>query len=208
MKERKLIDYLPPAVRRYAEYQGITAAQQPEFSRAWAGAAALRANQFFDTLDETGLRRWERMMQITPRGTDSLETRRARVEARFSLQRPYTLPWLLLWLAETFGPENFSFDLTDYTAALALDYDAIPDADRRAGDVRASLAAILPENLLLELEARRQTEGVLSVGALAQQSLTLEVWPRVVTRRETTGTALSAAILETHQTLDIPPNDS
>lgn len=202
--ERKLIDYLPPVVRGVAELRGVLAGQQPEFDRAWAEADALMADQFFETMEDRGLRRWERMLKLTPRGTDTLETRRARVQAKFNLLRPYTLPWLLLWLAETFGPEHFSFDLTDYTAALSLDYDALADPGRRSAEALPSLLAILPENLTLELDAQRQSQGALAVGALAEQALSLEVWPRVVTRRESTGRLAAAALLETHQILDIP----
>ena len=34
--DRKLINYLPYVVRDYAEFQGITGAEQPEFENAWA----------------------------------------------------------------------------------------------------------------------------------------------------------------------------
>lgn len=204
--ERKLIDYLPPVVRGVAELRGVLAGQQPEFDRAWAEAAALMANQFFETMEDQGLRRWERMLKITPRGTDTLEIRRARVQAKFNLLRPYTLPWLLLWLAEAFGPENFSFRLEDYTAVLGLDYDAIPNANRLAAEILPSLLAILPENLLFEQNVQRQSRGALALGGVAEQSLSIEIWPRLVTQRESTGHLVTAALLETHQILDIPPN--
>lgn len=47
--DRKLINYLPYVVRDYAEFQGITGAEQPEFETAWAAADDLLANQFIKT---------------------------------------------------------------------------------------------------------------------------------------------------------------
>ena len=176
--ERKLMDYLPPALREYAEFRAITAAQQTEFEAAWAEADALLARQFLDTMDDAGLRRWEKMLKLPVRGTDALETRRARVQAKLNLLRPYTLPWLRLWLAQVFGAENFLLESEDYTLSLALLCDQLPDAQRLTEEAKTSLLAILPENLILALDARRQSQGAISVGGGAEQSLVVEVWPQ------------------------------
>lgn len=58
--DRKLINYLPYVVRDYAEFQGITGAEQPEFETAWAAADDLLANQFIKTAGNLGLSRWEK----------------------------------------------------------------------------------------------------------------------------------------------------
>ena len=197
--ERKLIAYLPPVLRGYAEFRGITAAQQAEFQRAWAEADALMDRQFFDTMDEVGLIRWERMLQITPRGTDTLAVRRARLQARFNLQRPYTLPWLRLWLAGLLGPAAFCLEVTDYTAALELDYDQIPEAAR---------LAVLPENLLLETTTQRQAAATITIGCAAEQAILTEVWPRVVSRRETDARLAVSAAVELHQIIDLSAQES
>ena len=42
--DRKLINYLPYVVRDYAEFQGITGAEQPEFENAWAAVDDLLNN--------------------------------------------------------------------------------------------------------------------------------------------------------------------
>ena len=47
--DRKLINYLPYVVRDYAEFQGITGAEQPEFENAWAAVDDLLNNQFIKT---------------------------------------------------------------------------------------------------------------------------------------------------------------
>ena len=63
--DRKLINYLPYVVRDYAEFQGITGAEQPEFENAWAAVDDLLNNQFIKTAGNLGLSRWEKILGIT-----------------------------------------------------------------------------------------------------------------------------------------------
>lgn len=77
--ERQLIKYLPYVVRDYPEFQGITGSEQPEFERAWGSADDLLNNQFISTAGSMGLSRWEKILGITPKGTDTLEDRRFRI---------------------------------------------------------------------------------------------------------------------------------
>ena len=74
--ERKLIDYLPYVIRDYAEFQGIMGSEQPEIEKAWNTTDDLLDNQFIPTAGNMGLSRWEKILGITPKGTDSLEDRR------------------------------------------------------------------------------------------------------------------------------------
>lgn len=89
--ERKLINYLPYAIREFAEFQGITTGEQPEFELAWDAHEEVFVNQFVDTALDYGLSRWEKMLGITPKGTDTLESRRARIKAKLNNFVPYTI---------------------------------------------------------------------------------------------------------------------
>ena len=82
--ERKLIDYLPYVIRDYAEFQGIMGSEQPEVEKAWNTTDDLLDNQFIPTAGNMGLSRWEKILGITPKGTDSLEDRRFRILTRIS----------------------------------------------------------------------------------------------------------------------------
>ena len=89
--ERKLINYLPYAIREFAEFKGITTGEQPEFELAWDAHEEVFVNQFVDTALDYGLSRWEKMLGITPKGTDTLESRRARIKAKLNNFVPYTI---------------------------------------------------------------------------------------------------------------------
>ncbi len=71
--ERKLIDYLPYVIRDYAEFQGIMGSEQPEIEKAWNTTDDLLDNQFISTAGNVGLSRWEKILEITPRGLTALK---------------------------------------------------------------------------------------------------------------------------------------
>ena len=111
--ERKLIDYLPYAMRDFKEYEGIMESEQPEFDQAWNNADDLLNNQFISTAGNVGLSRWEKILEITPKGTDSLEDRRFRILTRINEELPYTLPQLRNILETLCGPGNYSADVAE-----------------------------------------------------------------------------------------------
>ena len=146
--ERKLIDYLPYVVRDYAEFQGITGAEQPEFEDAWAAVDDLLNNQFITTAGNLGLSRWEKILGIAPKGTDTLEDRRFRVLARLNEELPYTLPQLRVILENLCGPGNSSAEVTDYTLLVKVGVAAKKNFE----DVQTLLERVAPVNLVLMVQ--------------------------------------------------------
>jgi len=146
--ERKLINYLPYIVRDYAEFQGITEAEQPEFETAWDSADDLLDNQFISTAGNMGLSRWEKILEITPKGTDTLEDRRFRILTRLNEELPYTLPQLRNILETLCGEGNYSADVTDYTLLVKVGVAAKKNFE----DVETLLERVAPANLILTVQ--------------------------------------------------------
>ena len=78
--DRHLLNYLPPVLREVLEFQVINGANEPEISIAWDALAVVMANQFLDTADERGVSMWEQELHIYPKGTDTMEVRKARIK--------------------------------------------------------------------------------------------------------------------------------
>lgn len=144
--ERKIIDYLPDVVRGYDEFAGIAAGQQAEFEKAWDKADSLLADQFILTARESGISRWEKILGIAPKGTDTPDDRRFRVLTRLNEELPYTLPKLREMLKNLCGG-NFTAELTDYTLSVKLGLAA----KSNYSDVVTLLERILPANILAEV---------------------------------------------------------
>lgn len=178
--ERNLLDYLPLFLRDYAEFQGIASGEQPEFEAVWGATNNLLENQFVSTSDNLGLSRWESILDITPKGMDSLTNRRIAVIARLNERLPYTLPRLRELLTAVCGTERCSADVKDYTLRVTVPLEAKESYDA----VVSLLERIAPYNLMLDLIQLYNTHGELggfTHGALSpftHEQLRNEVLPR------------------------------
>ena len=132
--ERKLIHYLPYAVRDFAEFKGIAVGEQPEFELAWSLVDGLLDNQFVYTAGAYGLSRWESMLEIVPKATDTLEERRFRILVRLGELLPYTMTWLRTTLKSLCGQENFSVFMEEGSYFLSVTVtDAVRKKSENAG---------------------------------------------------------------------------
>ena len=170
--ERKLIDYLPYVIRDYAEFQGIMGSEQPEIERAWDSVDDLFDNQFISTAGNMGLSRWEKILEITPKGTDTLEDRRFRILTRINEELPYTYRWLVNWLQSLCGADNPAPVVDGYTLWVSLpsgvDYMNILDELRQR--IPANLA-IAPCIRLARAESKLYMKSAVRI--FAKQTMTV-----------------------------------
>lgn len=142
---RKLINYLPYVVREYGEFQGITQAQQPEFENAWAAMEELLHNQFIKTAGGLGLSRWEKLLGIIPKGTETLEDRRFRILTRLNQRIPYTLPQFQEMLDHLCGVGNAFIQLE--SGGYQLRVFVKEGFERCLSEIRGLTNRIIPVNL-------------------------------------------------------------
>lgn len=147
--ERKLIDYLPYVIRDYAEFQGIMGSEQPEIEKTWNTTDDLLDNQFIPTAGNMGLSRWEKILGITPKGTDTLDDRRFRVLTRLNEELPYTLPQLRNILETLCGKDNCSADMEEGTYQLLVKIGLA--AKNNFNDVESLLNRVVPQNMVVTL---------------------------------------------------------
>ncbi len=150
--ERKLINYLPYAVREFTEYRGIATGEQPEFELVWNAEQEVFDNQFIDTAQDYGLSRWEKMLDIFPKGTDTLETRRARIKARLNNFIPYPFRVLVRMLTAISNGEPFSVSIDPGTYLLKLVTQW--NARGQTEGLEHLLKNIVPCNIALDAENR------------------------------------------------------
>lgn len=120
MLERKLLNYLPYAVREYKEFQGITGSEQPEFELVWDAQEEAFNNQLIDTAGDYGLSRWEKILKITPKGSDTLESRRAKIKTQLNNFVPYTFKVLVRMIKALGVDEPFTVTLEPGTYFLSI----------------------------------------------------------------------------------------
>ena len=146
---RSLMSYLPYVLRDYTEIQAILVGQQPELDQVWEAAESLLENQFIVSAEGLGLGRWEKILGITPKGTDSLEDRRFRILARWNEELPYTLPQLRNILETLCGKGNYSADVEEGTYQLLVKIGLA--AKNNFNDVESLLNRVVPQNMVVTL---------------------------------------------------------
>lgn len=109
--DRLLIDYLPPYMQEYLEMQQVMNAEQPEFNFLWTAYENALDDQFILDATEYGVKRWETMLGITPKDTDTLDERKFRILARLNQELPYTMTKLKEALTTLCGADGFVIDL-------------------------------------------------------------------------------------------------
>ena len=100
IREVNLISYLPPFIAEYKETNVTLTAENPEFILVWEAAERVLKNEFIETADEYGISKFEKLLSIIPLKEDTIQIRRARVQAGWFIRLPYTWRMLLQKLTE------------------------------------------------------------------------------------------------------------
>lgn len=158
--ERNMLDYLPDALRPYRELRAMAAGWQALFDGLWRAADQALDDQFVTTASEYGLSRWESMLGIRAKGTESLDKRRARVLSRLLEQLPFTMRGLLVQLETLCGGDGFTVELREENNVL---YVRCPLALKQyREDARGLLERIVPAALRIDFDLERNTHSKLA----------------------------------------------
>lgn len=103
-----LVSYLPPFMADFKEISVTLEAENPEFVLVWKAADRVLQNEFIESADEYGISRFEKILNILPSTEDTLESRRARVQARWFNTISYTLKAFLAKLVALCGDSDFT----------------------------------------------------------------------------------------------------
>lgn len=107
-KEVDLVSYLPPFLAEFKEISVALEAENPEFVLVWKAAEQVLYNEFIETADEYGISRFEKILNILPSTEDTLESRRARAQARWFSTIPYTMKIFIAKLIALCGDSDFT----------------------------------------------------------------------------------------------------
>ena len=157
--DRKLIDYLPPVLQQTREMPAVMEGEQPAVAGLWDAWKTVLDALFVRYANEQGLARWERMLGIRPRGTDSMEVRRVAVLARLNEQLPFTERTLRLMLDGVCGPGGYTLEIIyrEYRVFVRVHL-----WEKRAMDEAAALLGrVVPANMVIDLGLRYNTHRML-----------------------------------------------
>ena len=149
MYNRKLIDYLPEFLRNIKEYKAIlTDAVQPEVEKLFEAVENGMNDQFIIDATENGVSRWEKMLKIVPKATQTLDDRRFAVLARMNEQLPYTMTSLKQRLEDLCGKDKYSVEMDVDTFTLTV--RVALSAQDNFKEVCEMLERVVPANIVID----------------------------------------------------------
>ena len=149
-REVDLVSYLPPFLAEFKEISVALEAENPEFVLVWNAAERVLYNEFIETADEYGISRFEKILNLFPSKEDTLESRRARVQARWFSTIPYTMKSFLAKLVALCGDSDFTVtkEYDKYTIEILTNLELFGQVE----ELEHIIGSMIPCNIIVNSE--------------------------------------------------------
>lgn len=159
--DRMLLDYLPDIMRGYEEMKQIMQTEQAEMETLWNACDSLMKEAYVQTQTSAGAGRWESILDIEPKDTDTLEVRNFRIKGRLVEDLPYTDRIFDRQLAALCGKDGFTRDITSANGITMIIRVALHAKELKEEVVKLA-ERIVPCNMILDIELKYNTHAMLS----------------------------------------------
>lgn len=159
--------YFPSVLSNAREFIDIANIENPEFKLITDACNKWFLNGFVYDIDKDGAERWEDMLNLTPKVTDTLEQRRQRILAKLNSLLPYTYRRLVEMLNGIYGIGNvkITLDYDNYWLYADIPYSL----KSKVQELFTYLRAIIPANLGIGFTNTTAIKETLFVGGIVQQ---------------------------------------
>lgn len=144
------LNYYPQYLQNIAEFKEIARVVDKEVGKLQEAINNALKDRFIRELTIVGITRWEGILKITPKGTETLDDRRFRIAARLFDELPYTLIVLKEKLALSCGKDGFKVNLenTKYKISIKVELSV----KHQVEEIKKVLAKMIPANMLQYVE--------------------------------------------------------
>jgi len=170
-----LLSYWMPVLRNLKEFKEIAKALTPEIELMLAAIDSTLNNLYIETADEAGIARFESIVGITPKGDDSLASRRNTVLIQWNNATIYTRATLNNLLTAICGEGNFSIE--ENYAEYSMNIHIRTNVDGMDTYISNLLSNILPCNLAVTYHSTIDTtlEAPLNAGVALCSLLSYQI---------------------------------
>lgn len=158
--DRALMDYLPGIMQDYEEMQQIMQVEQPGIEALWEACDSLMNEAYVQTETGLGAKRWESILEISPKDTDTLEVRNFRIQGRLVEDLPYTYRMFERQLIALCKEKGYSLFMTEQNG-LTLKIRVALSAKELKDEVVKLAERIVPCNIILDVELMYNTHAML-----------------------------------------------
>lgn len=156
--------YFPDVLANAKEFMAMGAAVDPELKLNWKALIKQMLNTFVYDLDVDGAARWEKMLNLRPLASDTLDIRKKRILTKINATLPYTFRSFQNMLDGVFGAGQVTENINADQYELWLDLAAT--AMRNNQEVRRLARVIVPANLSINVSNTKSVEMKLYWGGL------------------------------------------
>lgn len=159
MPQPNILEYLPDFLKEVKEIIVHAKAQEPELAALWNAQENAYNDQFLYLMGENGISRWEKMLKISPMGTDTLEDRRFRILNRINAQLPYSYRMLEAHLIQMCGENGYrmSYDKDTWTLTIKIALTS----KKQYSEVLDMVTQMIPANIILDYDLMYNTHEIL-----------------------------------------------
>lgn len=157
--QTNILEYLPEFLKEVKEIVIHAKAVEPELAQLWEAAENAYNDQFLYTMTENGIKRWEKMLNISPMGTDSLEDRRFRIINRVNAQLPYSYRMIESHLTQMCGADGYKMTYDKNTWVLEIRLALT--SKKQFSEVQSMVAEMIPTNIILSVDLLYNTHEIL-----------------------------------------------
>lgn len=145
----KLERYYPNVIANADEFRQLSVLENDEFKTIWQANCKWFYNTFVYKADLQGIKRWEDMLNLTSKSTETLEDRRINILIKLNSMLPYTIRRLQQILDIRYGENNNAIATTTKKYELLIDFN--DETELVASSMRAILRCIIPANLIFKI---------------------------------------------------------
>lgn len=160
MNRVNLINRLPPFLQNKEEYIQTFKTKDVQFILLWEKINECFKNLYLHELTEYGVKRWEKIMRITPKASDTLDDRRFRIINRYLTNVPYTYRKIKHILNTLCGENGYKLELNHINYELRVKLELY--SKKQIDEVKVILRRIIPANLVLEVSILYNQHSTLS----------------------------------------------
>jgi hypothetical protein len=155
-----ILKYLPWIMQEIEEFKQIANAENPEIDSLFTAIGDAMNDQFVNDSTVNGVKRWESILNIVPKGTDTLDVRKFRILSRLNEKLPYTYRTLENNLISLCGENGFTLELNNGTYTLIVRVELVVKG--KFDEVNSLLKRTVPANMVIDLSLRYNQHGTLS----------------------------------------------
>nr|DAY51579.1 MAG TPA: tail protein [Caudoviricetes sp.] len=152
----KIQNRIPEFLRNIKEFSAITNCENQEFKQAEIRRRVCLQNTFIEETDNEGICRWESMLQIQPKDSDTLEDRRVRILSCINGELPYTFEALCQKIINICGNDKeTTVELYPdiYTLKVRIGLDQYSQVE----SIKKLFNRIVPCNIVVDFDLKYNT---------------------------------------------------